>query len=61
MNFNLTETEGTPRGEAIKVYLASAGLEDMGLHFLPRNKPWLQDRFTWKMIRDGQEVCSQTD
>ena len=34
---------------------------DMGLHFLPRHKPWLQDSYTWIMKRDGQEVWSQTD
>ena len=41
LNVNITEPEGTPRGEAIADELTAAGLEDMGMHFLPRRKPWL--------------------
>ena len=33
----------------------------MGMHLLPRCRPWLQDRFTWSMRRDGREVQFQTD
>ena len=41
LNPNIMEPEGTP---AIADKLAASGLEDMGLHFLPRRKPWFQDR-----------------
>ena len=52
-NINIAEPEGTPRVEAIVDELAAAGIEDMGLHFLPRSKPLLQDRCTLIMRRDG--------
>ena len=39
----------TPREEAIADKLAAAGMMDMGLHFLPLCKPWLQDRCMWSM------------
>ena len=42
INANLAYPEGTPRYEAITENLVAAGLEDMGMHFLPRRKPWLQ-------------------
>ena len=56
LNANLVDPEGTPQGEAIADELDSVGLIYMRLHFLPRRKPWLQDRCTWNMRRDGQEV-----
>ena len=61
LNSNLAELEGTSRCEAITDKLAMTGLLDMGLHFLPRCKPWLQDMCMWHMRRDGQEVRSRTD
>ena len=54
LNVNLAEPEGTPRGEAIADELAAAGIEDMGLHFYPCLKLWLQDMCTWSMRRDGR-------
>ena len=53
LNTNTQEPEGTPQSEAIADELAAAGIKDMGLHFLPRNKPWLQDRYKWIMRRYG--------
>ena len=44
LNANLAEPEVTPQGEAIVDKLVVAGLMDMGLHFLPRHNPLLQDR-----------------
>ena len=43
-NINLAYPEGTPQGEAIADELAVTGLMDMGIHFLPQCKTWLQDR-----------------
>ena len=40
--------------------IAAAGLMYMGLHFLPQRMQWLQDRCTWSMNQDGQEVRSRT-
>ena len=59
LNANLADPGGTPRGEAITDKRAAAGIEDMGLHFLPRRKPWLKDMCTCRMRRDGQEVRSR--
>ena len=39
LNANITDKEITPRGEAIEEELAAVGIEDMGMHFLPRRKP----------------------
>ena len=61
LNSNLVDPEVTPQSEAISDKLASARLEDMGLHFLPQCKPWLQDRCTWSMRRYGQEFWSWMD
>ena len=61
LNSNLVEPEGTQQVEAMTEDLTAAGLEDMGMHFLPRCRLWLQDRFTWGMRRDGREVQYQTD
>ena len=61
LNANLADPEGTAWVEAIADKLTAAGIKDTGLHFLPRCKPWLQDRCTWSMRRDGREVRSQTD
>ena len=58
---NLADLEGTPQAEAILDELATGGLEDMGLHFLPWCNMWLQDRCMCSMSRDGQEVRSRTD
>ena len=52
LNANIVEPEGTPRGEAIADGLAATGLVYMGLRFLSRRKPWLQDRCMWNMRRD---------
>ena len=56
LNSDIAEPEGTSRGEAIAYELAAAGLEDMGMQFLPRSKPWLQDMCTWSMMGYEREV-----
>ena len=61
LNADLVEPEVTPQCEAILYELAAAGLMYMGLHFLPRRNPLLQDRCMWSMWRDGQEVRSRMD
>ena len=61
LNANIAEPEGTLRGDAIADELATAGLDNMGLNFLPWRKPWLQDRCKWTMRQDGKEVRSQMD
>ena len=43
------------------VDLVEEGLMEMGLHLLPRHKPWLKNRFTWIMQQYRQEFQSQTD
>ena len=61
LNANLAGLEGTPRDEVIADKLAAADIVDMGLHFLPRRKPWLQDRCTWIMRKNRRYFWSQTD
>ena len=61
INANLGDPEGTLQVEAIAYELTTAGLIDMGLHFLPQRKLWLKDRFTWRMRWYGQEFRSWTD
>ena len=61
LNAKLAEPEGTQWSEAITDKLAALRLENMGLHFLPQRKTWLQYRYTWSIRRDEQEFRSQTD
>ena len=61
LNANLSDPEGTLRGESIVDKLAAAGIMDMGLYFFLWGKPWFKDRCMWSMRRDGQEVRSWTD
>ena len=61
LNDNIAETEGTLRVEAIAGELVTVRILNMGLHFLPLRKSWLQDRCTWRMHRDRLEVQYQTD
>ena len=49
------------RDKEIAADLAEEGIEDMISHFLPRNKLWLKDGFTWSMHRGGREVYSWTN
>ena len=60
-NVNIAAPEGDWRAEDIATDLATEGLEDMALHFLPREKRWCWDRRTWGMLRKGREVRSRTD
>ena len=60
-NVNIAAPEGDRRAEDIATELATAGLEDMARHFLPREKRWCRDRRTWGMLRKGREVRSRTD
>ena len=42
-NVKLSETEGDRRGDDIAAALATEGLEDMLVHFLPRRNSWCRD------------------
>ena len=42
----MVDPEGIPRAGFIEDELATTGLMDMALHFLPQRKPWLKDRCT---------------
>ena len=44
---NIAAPEGDRRAEDIATELATAGLEDMERHFLPREKRWYRDQRTW--------------
>ena len=55
-NADIAAPEGDQRAENIVTELATAGLEDMARHFLPREKRWCRDRRTWGMRRKGQVV-----
>ena len=61
MNSILAEPEGDRRGEDIVAELATEGLEDMSVHFLPQRLPWCRHNRTWSMLRKGREVRSWTD
>ena len=45
-NVNIAAPEGDRRAENIATELATADLEDMVWHFLPREKRWCRDRRT---------------
>ena len=59
-NVDILEPEGR-RAENIATDLATAGVEDMAQHFMPRGRRWYRDRRTWGMRRQGQVVRSRTD
>ena len=61
MNANLADPEGYWRGGDIAAALATEGLEDMLVHFLPRGRPWCRDWRTWSMLQEGREVRSRTN
>ena len=61
LNANIADLEGTPRGESIAEEIVAAGIENMGMHFLPRRNPWLHDKCKWSMRRDEREVRYWTD
>ena len=60
-NADIAAPEGNRRAENIATDIATAGLEDMARHFLPRGRRWCRDRRTWDMRRKGQVVRSRTD
>ena len=59
-NGDILAPEGR-RVENIATDLATAGVEDMAQHFMPRGRRWCRDRRTWDMQRQGQVVRSRTD
>ena len=59
-NVDIMEPEGNKRVENIATDLATAGLEDMAQHFMPRRRRWNIDRRTWYMRRKEQVVRSRT-
>ena len=60
-NVDIMEPEGNRRAENIATDIATAGLEDMAQHFMPRRRRWNRDRRTWDMRRKVQVVRSRTD
>ena len=52
-NVDIMALEGNRRAENIATDLATAGVEDMAQHFMPRRKRWSRDRRTWDMRRKG--------
>ena len=60
LNINLTAPDGDWREEDIATTIATEGLEDMALHFLPRQCRWCWYRRTWGMLPKGREVRSWT-
>ena len=50
MNANLADPERDRRGDDIAEALATEILEEILAHFLPRRRPWCQDRRTWSII-----------
>ena len=59
-NVDILAPEGR-RAENIATDLATAGVEDMAQHFMPRGRRWCRDRGTWDMKRRGKVVRSWTD
>ena len=59
INADLKYTGGKLWLEDILDKLAAAGLLDT--HFLPRHKPWLTDRCTWRMQQDRKDVHARTE
>ena len=59
-NVDILAPEGR-RAENIATDLATAGVEDMAQHFMPRGRRWCQDLRKWDMKRQGQVVRSRTD
>ena len=61
LNTTLVDPENDRRGTDIAAALMEAGLEDMSVHFLPRQRRWGQEQWTWSMVREGKVVRSWTD
>ena len=59
-NVDILAPEGR-RAENIATDLATAGVEDMAQHFMPRRRRWSRDRRTWDMRQKGQVVRSRND
>ena len=59
-NADLDEPERSARAEEIAAALASAWLEDMSAHFLPRRRSWSRYGRTWSMWRGNRVVHSRT-
>ena len=57
-NAKLSDLEGDGRGEEIAAALATEGLKDMSVHFLPRRHSWCRYGRTCSMIREGRDVQS---
>ena len=60
LNSNLAAPEGDRRAEDIAATIATEGLEDTARHFLPRERRWCRDRWTWGMLWNEMEVRSRT-
>ena len=61
LNTTLTDPKNDRRGTEIAAALTEEGLEDMAVHFLPRQRRWGRERRTWSMVQEGKVVRSRTD
>ena len=61
LNADLERIGGRGQDEEIAAVVATAGLEDLLGHLLPRRCTWCKDRWTWKMVCQGRYVRSQMD
>ena len=61
LNSTLADPENDGRGTEIAAALTEAGLEDMAAHFLPRQRRWRRERWTWSMVQEGKVVRYRTD
>ena len=54
LKVNLEDPEGDWKEKEIAEALTMEGLEDMLVHFLPRQRPWCRYGRTWRMVRAGR-------
>ena len=53
LNVDLERTDGQGQHEDIVVVVATAGLEDLLVHFLPRRRSWRKYQSPWEMVYQG--------
>ena len=61
LNVDLKKAGGRGRDEEISLTLATAGLEDIVGHFLPRWRAWCKYWRTWAVVSHGRVVRSRMD
>ena len=61
LNVDLERTGEKGKDKEITVVVATEGLEDLLVHFFPRQRSCNRDHKTWAKVRQGREVRSWTD